>query len=626
MSTFKSITLAVSLFLLLDIGLPTLAHPPSGENPKPPSKAGEHLSKARIALDAYKTRLLKEGKYACCMQKPTEAQTDGCDTCAKTNGSCNCGANLAQGKGVCGECYGAWKIGRGTTGFGKVDLKTLKILPSTQQGMAGAGKPQDAPEYVAYAQAMTLAKRTLISETRYSCCIGKGGCDECAYENSCGCGANLLADINSKGGKKRGVCAQCVDGQHSGHGRLGKIDLNALEITVMEEMPMMRGTLGDWAMNREGSGTSWQPDSSPLYAKMGVSGRYQTMQMGMIGAVYTDSGGKRGERQFFTPSQYMFMAQRDTGGGTLGLRGMMSLDPLLISGKGYPNLFQTGESYLGSPLKDRQHPHDLFMELALTYSKALNRNTRGFVYLAPVGEPPMGASAFQHRPSSWDNPIAPIAHHWFDGTHITFGVATAGLTFGSKWKAETAVFTGREPNENRYDFDRMRFDSYAGRITYNPTPNWSFQTSYAALHQPEALETGNAHRLTASAQYNRPFGSGDNIAVLLGYGRNIKERGTSEAWMLEGAYNRGQTTWFGRFENVAKDELVGVPAGIYRVNKWTLGGLYRFRVLPSSDQGIGASLDFYTFPSTLLAAYGSSPVSFSLFYQLRFGKMEGHEN
>ena len=621
-------TLALSLSLLT-IPRSAWAHDDE-DKPKTPTKATADLKKARTAMDTYKTRLTKDGKYGCCMTKPVGAKTDGCDTCAKTVGSCNCGANLAAGKGVCGECYGAWKNGKGTPAFGKVDVKSLKILSSDHQGHDMAGMKMDAvtetPERKAYTDAMTTAKRTMLAEQRYVCCVGNGGCDECAQEGYCPCGKNLAKDMDAKPTeKKRGICAQCLDGQHGGHGRVGQgMDANQMTLAEMD-MGMMPGLLGNWSMNREGSGTSWLPESSPTYGRMGMLGRYQTMQMGMGFAAYTDPGGLRGEQQFYTPTQYMFMARRETGGGILGLRGMVSADPLLIGGNGYPNLFQTGETYLGKPLKDRQHPHDLFMEVAASYSVPIGggsdgKRNRAFLYFAPVGEPPIGVAAFQHRPSAWDNPAAPITHHWFDGTHITFGVATLGMTFSDKWKLELSQFTGREPNENRYDFDAMRFDSTAGRITFNPNKNWSFQTSYAFLKNPEALEPGNQHRVTLSAQYNKAFANG-NFAGLLAYSRNIKGGVNPDALLLEGAYTRGRWIGFGRWENVAKDELVDVPAGNYRINKFSLGGTYNFQQNRSVEQGLGASVDFYQYPSALTAQYGNNPVGFSVFYRLRFGKM-----
>ncbi|MCX6379091.1 MAG: hypothetical protein NT023_06390 [Armatimonadetes bacterium] len=610
--------------------LPRIAWAHDDENkPKTPTKAQKDLKKAREAMDAYKTRLAKDGKFSCCMQKPVGAKVDGCDTCAKTSGSCQCGANLAIGKGVCGECYGAWKSGKGNTAFGKVDVKALKILASDFQGANKAGeKVAETPERTAYLAAMTTAKRTLIGEKRYSCCVGNGGCDECAHEGYCPCGRNLAKDMEAKPtDKKRGICAQCLDGQHGGHARVGKgLDVNQIMLAEMD-MEMMPGLLGVGSMNREGSGTSWLPESSPTYGKMTQRGRWQTMQMGLGFGSYTAGGSERAEKQLYFPSQYMLMGRREVGGGVVGLRVMVSADPLLIGGNGYPNLFQTGETYLGKPLKDRQHPHDLFMELAASYSRPIGggsdgKRNRAFLYFAPVGEPAVGMAAFQHRPSAWDNPVSPITHHWLDGTHITFGVATAGLTFGDKWKLEGSVFTGREPDENRYDFDPMRFDSYSGRLTFNPDKNWSLQASYAFLHSPETLEpSSNPHRLTLSAQYNRAFASGDNFAGLFGYGKNIKDSGSSDALLLEGAYTRGHWTAFGRWESVAKDELVSVPVGTYRVNKFTLGGIYNFQQSGASEQGLGASLDFYKYPASLSSSYGDSPVTFNLFYRLRFGKM-----
>lgn len=621
------LTLSFSLTVL---PLKTWAHEDENK-PKKPTKAQRDLKRARVAMDAYKTRLTKEAKYSCCMQKPLGSKVNGCDVCAKTSGSCNCGANLAAGKGVCGECYGAWKAGKGSSEYGKVDIKTLKILASDHQGLNGVGMSvgaMDMPERTAYINAMTTAKRTMIEEKRYACCVGNGGCDECAHEGYCPCGKNLAKDIEAKPAeKKRGVCPQCLDGQHGGHGRVGQ-GIDPKQVTLAEmDMEMMQGLLGVWAMNREGSGTSWLPESSPMYAKMGANGRWQTMQMGLAFGSYTAGGSERAEKQLYFPSQYMLMARRETGGGIVGLRGMVSADPLLMGKNGYPNLFQTGETFLGQPLKDRQHPHDLFMEVAVSYSRPIGggsdgKRNRAFLYFAPVGEPAIGIPAFQHRPSAWDNPVAPITHHWFDGTHITFGVATAGLSFGEKWRVEGSLFTGREPNENRYGFDSMRFDSYAGRLTFNPNKDWSLQASYAYLRSPETLEpSSNPHRLTLSALYNRAFTNGDNFAGLFAYGKNIKESTLSDAILMEGAYTRSRWTAFARWEDVAKDELVNVPVGVYHINKFTLGGIYNFQQSRASQQGFGASLDFYAYPTALRPYYGNSPVTFNLFYRLRFGKM-----
>src|SRR5207253_9881589 len=170
--------------------------------------------------------------------------------------------------------------------------------------------------------------------------------------------------------------------------------------------------------------------------------------------------------------------------------------------KGYPLLFQTGETANGRPLVDRQHPHDLFSELAISYSYALSKKTDVFAYLGYPGEPALGPVTFMHRPSSLDNPNSPISHHWVDATHITFGVVTIGFRLG-KFKLEGSSFTGREPNGNRYSFDKPRFDSRSGRLAFNPNKNWAIQVSHGFVKSPEELHpVENIYKTTASVVYS----------------------------------------------------------------------------------------------------------------------------
>jgi predicted RNA-binding Zn-ribbon protein involved in translation (DUF1610 family) len=390
----------------------------------------------------------------------------------------------------------------------------------------------------------------------------------------------------------------------------------------MDHMGAMKGMLGSWSMAREGSGTTWLPDDSPMFMKeLGKKGRYDLMFMGSFSLNYTDAGGKRGDAQFFSNSMPMLMARRDTGGGTLSFRVMASLDPVFNGEFGYPNLFQTGETAYGKPLQDRQHPHDLLSEVSATYSKTLKGDTRGFLYLAPIGEPALGGSMFLMRPSGMENPEAPISHHWFDSTHITFGVATAGVTLGDKWKVEGSVFKGQEPDENRYSPDNIRFDSASARLTYNPTRNWSFSGAYGYLKDPEATtEPGDdQHRITASAHY----GKGDFAATAL-FGRNVKQEGqTSDAYLLEGSLFRGDLSYYARYENVDKDELVGVPEGSYRINKLTFGATKDFMHKDGFDVGFGAYAGLYSFPSSLEPFYGKTPVTLGVYLRIRPGRMRG---
>ena len=386
----------------------------------------------------------------------------------------------------------------------------------------------------------------------------------------------------------------------------------------------MKGDLGDWPMSREGSGTSWQPDSSPMHMLMlPAAGRYDLSFMGQLQAGYVDAGGKRGEKQDYSNSMFMWMAQRDTGDGRLALHLMMSLDALTNGERGVPNLFQTGETAHGQPLVDRQHPHDLFDEISASYSKPVRGNDRAFLYAAPVGEPALGNTMFMMRPSGMEIPEAPISHHWFDSTHISFGVVTAGYVIADKWKFEASAFNGREPNENRYDIEPMNLKSSSGRITYNPDSNWSLSASYGFLRSPEALDPLiNQHRLTASATYNRPFSNGDNFASTAYFGQLIvagQKKSNAFAW--ENTLSLGRDSLFERFERVDKDELVGVPAGSYTINKLLFGDVHNVEFKNGFEYGLGAYVGVYSFPKSLDQFYGSHPLTWGVFLRIRPQKM-----
>jgi hypothetical protein len=273
-------------------------------------------------------------------------------------------------------------------------------------------------------------------------------------------------------------------------------------------------------MSREGSGTSWIPDSSPMYGRMFMFGENMLMLHGAIFPRYTNVSTRRGDDRIDAPNWFMGMYSRPLwNDAQFGSRLMMSLDPLTEQGRGYPLLFQTGESWNGERLHDRQHPHDLFDELSFSLSQKFEHDLSAYVYFGYPGEPALGPPTFMHRPSAMDDPDAPIGHHWQDSTHITFGVATGGLQW-SDLKIEGSIFTGREPDEDRYDFDRPRFDSYSGRLSWNPTRNLALQVSYGYIKSPEELDPNtNIHRTTASAIYNLPLGNDANWSNTFVWGR-----------------------------------------------------------------------------------------------------------
>jgi hypothetical protein len=380
----------------------------------------------------------------------------------------------------------------------------------------------------------------------------------------------------------------------------------------------MSGLLGNYPMTRDASGTSWQPDSTPMAGIDDMHGEWMTMLHGYANFIYDDQGGHRGDNKAFSESMLMAMASRPVGEGTLGFRAMLSLDPLM--GKsGYPLLFQTGETADGThPLIDRQHPHDLFMELATTYSHPITENSSAFVYVGYPGEPALGPTTFMHRFSGMDDPEAPIGHHWLDATHITYGVTTLGYVYDN-WKLEVSTFNGREPDQYRWGFDDPKLDSQSVRVSYNPTANWALQVSTGYIHSPEVLEPDiNQQRTTASATYNLPLGK-NNWQTTAAWGRNNLDPGHSiDAYLLESAFRyHEQHTFFGRAERVQKDELFEAPDPLagqtFTINKFSLGYIYDIPVSEHVKLGLGGVGSLYDFPSALDQAYGSNPASFMLF-------------
>ena len=386
-------------------------------------------------------------------------------------------------------------------------------------------------------------------------------------------------------------------------------------------MTMMAGALGRYAMMRDSSGTAWQPDSTPMEGLDWQSGGWTGMVHGYVLGVYDHQGGPRGDSKAFSASMLMVMARHAAGPGTLTFRTMLSLDPAM--GKsGYPLLLQTGETADGStPLVDRQHPHDLFMELSGTYSLPVGETSSVFLYAGYPGEPALGPPTFMHRFSGMDDPAAPITHHWLDSTHITYGVITAGLVLGA-WKIEGSAFNGREPDQFRWNFDPLRLDSYSGRISWNPTPDWALQTSYGFIRSPEQLEPNvSQHRITASATYNRKL-SGGNWQTTFAWGRNYLEPGpTLDAFLLETSVNWGRHNVFVRAEDAQKNELFQPPSplagGIFRVAAFSLGYFYDIPVAKHLALGLGALGSAYTLPPAITPAYGDSPMSYMGFVRLK---------
>ncbi len=387
-------------------------------------------------------------------------------------------------------------------------------------------------------------------------------------------------------------------------------------------------------MNRNGSGTGWLPDASPMYGYMIHTPKWMYMLHGNVFIRYNNQDltnqGSRGGAQFDVPNWFMGMGQRTVGQrGLFRFSAMLSLDPLTVGGAGYPLLFQSGETWKGKPLVDRQHPHDLFSELSIGYSHSLSKDADVFGYVGYPGEPAFGPVAFMHRPSSLFNPDAPLGHHWQDATHIVFGVATVGFRY-KNFKLEGSSFTGQEPNEERYGFDRPRFDSWSARFSYNPSPEWALQVSKAWVKGPHALDPNeNVNKTTASVIHAKRLGVNTflNSAAVWGYNYSAHHHQEHSA-LLESSLAFRNTAVYGKYEWVQKsteelmlEEDTYGHGSVFPINAVTLGVNQNLFTLGKTRFSLGVQGTYYGVDKQLQNLYGKNPLALQTFIRVYPGLM-----
>lgn len=384
----------------------------------------------------------------------------------------------------------------------------------------------------------------------------------------------------------------------------------------------MRGVLGDYAFGRDASGTAWQPDVSAHGGIHLTSGSWMYMVHAQLNAVYDRQDGPRGGEKSFLAGMVMGMARRSfEDGSTLQFRAMLSPDPFM-GNTGYPLLLASGETADGvRPLIDRQHPHDLFMELAVSYSHPIGEDASLFLYGGLPGEPAFGPPAFMHRQSILDSPEAPITHHWLDSTHITFGVVTAGIVAGD-WKLEASRFHGREPDQHRFDIETGDLDSTAVRLSWNPVPELALQVSWAEQISPEQLHPDqDVEKWSASAMYTRAFENGW-WSVTAAWGRRVVEGDSFDAALIEGTVTWDDAwTVFGRAEWTENPELGehGHHGPAYKVAKASLGLIRDFPIAENTKLGIGGLYSLNFIPEALEHSYGHDPAGAMAFVRLKIG-------
>ena len=377
------------------------------------------------------------------------------------------------------------------------------------------------------------------------------------------------------------------------------------------------------------SGTSAEPDSTPVPMQMSMRGAWMLMFHANAFVVDTQQSSVRGGDKLFSTNWFMPMAERELGPGQLTVRGMFSLEPATVTSERYPLLFQQGETAHGIPISDGQHPHDFFMELAALYDLHLGERQLLSFYFAPVGDPSIGPTAYPHRASASENPVGTLGHHQEDSTHISNDVVTVGYTKGVV-RLEAGGFHGREPDEHRWNIDQGKIDSWATRLTVQPGQNWTGQVSYVRIKSPEALfPSENQARTTASVTYNRPVAHGNLASTLLwGRTRSLADDAKENSYLLESTlrFFTRNYAWT-RIENAGRTNelLLGehpLPPGfqeepLTHVQAYTAGYDREIPGWHNLSTAIGAQVTVYGVGKPLQPVYGSDPMGVSLFLRLR---------
>lgn len=368
---------------------------------------------------------------------------------------------------------------------------------------------------------------------------------------------------------------------------------------------------------------------------------------GFIADTQQHAANGRGGDKLFSTNWVMPMAQHEVfGRGQITLRAMVSLEPATVTGRFYPELFQQGETAYGRPIVDGQHPHDFVMELAALYDYRVGEHVLLSLYAAPVGDPAIGPTAYPHRLSASEDPIAALGHHQEDSTHIAFNVLTGGITY-KMFRVEGSGFHGAEPTENRWALEPSpnghALDSAAVRLTVAPTPDIAAQYSIAQIASPEALAPGvNQVRQTASVMFNRSRGvhhdttsmPGMDMAtaatgnwattVIWGQTRSSLTGLVENSYVLESLLKARRNYVWTRIESAERtSELLTLPPRVERsvghVQAYTLGFDRDYRVGRRLLAAPGAQMTVYRTPDALVGTYGRTPFGAVGFVRMRLG-------
>ena len=382
-------------------------------------------------------------------------------------------------------------------------------------------------------------------------------------------------------------------------------------------------------MNRNGSGTGWNPDRSPMYKYHLYTHKWLFMAHGDVFMRFNKqdiaSAGKRGSEQWDVTDWLAISGHRKSGlDGLFHFNAAFSTDILFASGNGLGQLFQTADRWNGYAMGDRKLPNNVLSELSVSYAYSFADNGDLFIYGGYPAEPALGPVSCLKRPSTAFIPDAPLGHSLTDATNISMGVATMGLRI-HRFKLEGSSFTGRLPDRNNYDFNLPFFNSYSGRLSYNPSAHWAIQVSRGFICSPDITHPSiNVNRTTASATYVAAMGPRKYWAYTLLWGQNeIAGHIPSSTALLEGTYRRKKLVAYGRYEWVQKTgEELYLSTGMFNssaqfnIHAITAGGSYDLLGLKYCMIAAGAQLTAHLTDASLNRVYGQYPIAGQIYLHI----------
>lgn len=330
-----------------------------------------------------------------------------------------------------------------------------------------------------------------------------------------------------------------------------------------------------------------------------------------------ESGPEEPRNEVFSTNWFVAGLHREFGDRGFALvRGRISLEPYTMpEDGGYPQLLQYVSREAGGPIIDRMRPHDLIGEVALHAGWRPTANTLLHAYVAPVGDPALGAAPFALRSSGADLAEAPFSYEIQEPFHDSTNVVTAG--FATRWIGlEASIFHDAVTFGDHTEIDSDEFDSKSARLTLTPTPNFAIQVSRGEL----AENSGNQRDITTgSVSYGTQY-----VAVTALWTRRETTDFSDTAYGFELALRGARHTFTGRAEWV--DRPLGFPVTVSPIateqtTHFAVGYIFDFISRPTLRAGVGVNADYHTQSHELPHEYGHKPQAIYAFLRVRTGRL-----